>query len=79
MLTPKKHLDLDVSVVRICAIILRELTKRGVIELERLRNIVIRRTGPDGELAFLPAISMLYLFGKVDYHLKNDVIEYKAD
>jgi hypothetical protein len=78
MLTPRKHLDLDVSVLRISAIMLRELKKRGVIELERLRAIVIRRTGPDGELSFLPALGLLYLLGKVDYHLRNDSIEYKA-
>jgi hypothetical protein len=79
MLTPKKHLNLDVSVLRISAIILRELTKRGVIELERMRTIIIRRTGPDGELAFLSALNFLFLLGKVEYHLKNDTIEYKAD
>lgn len=78
MLTPRKHLNLDVSVLRISAIMLRELAKRGVIELERMRGIVIRRTGPDGELAFLQALSFLYLLGKVEYHPKNDTLEFKA-
>jgi hypothetical protein len=79
MLTPRKHLNLDVSVLRISSIMLRELRKRSVIELERLRAIVIRRTGQDGELSFLPALSFLFLLGKVEYHLKNDTLEYKAD
>jgi hypothetical protein len=78
MLTPRKHLNLHVSVLRVSSIMLRELAKRGVIELERMRAIIVRRTGPDGELSFLPALGFLYLLGKVEYHLKNDTIEYKA-
>ena len=79
MLSPRKHLNLDVSVLRISAIILRELTKRRVIELERMRGIIIRRTGQDGELSFLPALSFLFLLGRLEYHLQNDSLEYKAD
>jgi hypothetical protein len=57
MLAPKKHLNLDVSVVRIAAIVLRELQRRGVMEFERLRATVVRRVGFDGDLSFLPALS----------------------
>ncbi|MGJ5121714.1 ABC-three component system middle component 8 [Bradyrhizobium oligotrophicum] len=78
MLTPRKHLNLDVSVIRIASIMLRELQKRGVIEFERLRGIVIRRVGSDGDVTFLPALSFLYLLGKIEYHEKNDVVEYRA-
>jgi hypothetical protein len=79
MLTPRKHLNLDTSVLRISAIMLRELRKRGVMEFERLRGVVIRRVGTDGEITFLPALSFLFLLGKIEYHSKNDVIEYKAN
>jgi hypothetical protein len=78
MLTPRKHLDLDVSVLRVSALMLRELGKRGVMEFERLRAIVVKRAGPNAELAFLPALNFLFLLGKIDYHLKNDTIEFKA-
>jgi hypothetical protein len=78
MLTPKKHLNLDVSVLRVSAIMLRELRKRGVIEFEKLRLIVIRRVGDDGNLVFIPALSLLYLLGKLSYHTKNDTFEYVA-
>ena len=79
MLAPRKHLNLDVSVIRIAAIMLRELSKRSVIEMERLRSIVVRRVGPDGELSFLPALNFLYLVGKVEYHIQNDTLEFRAD
>jgi len=78
MLTPKKHLDLDVSVMRIAAIMLRELSRRGVIEFEKLRGIIIRRVGPDGDLSFMPALSFLFILGRVEYHMKNDTIEYRS-
>ena len=77
MLTPRKHLNLDVSVIRIAAIMLRELKKRSVVEMERLRTVVIRRVGPDGELSFLPALNFMFLVGKVEYHLQNDTLEFK--
>ena len=79
MLTPRKHLDLDTSVLRISGLLLKEIQKRGVVEFEKLRTLVLRRTGPDGELAFFPALDLLFLLGRVDYHLKNDTIEFKAD
>lgn len=79
MLTPRKHLNLDVSVLRVSALMLRELQKRGVIEFEKLRSFIIRRVGPDGEIAFLPALDFLYLLGRAEFHLKNDTIEYRAD
>jgi ABC-3C biological conflict system middle component len=78
MLTPRKHLNLDVSVLRISALMLRELRRRGVVEFEPLRKLVVRRVGADGELSFLPALGFLFLLGKVEYHLKNDTIEYKV-
>jgi hypothetical protein len=79
MLTPRKSLNLETSVLRISALMLRELQKRGVIEFERLRALVVRRVGTDGELVFLSALNFLFLLGRVEYHLKNDTLEFKAD
>ncbi len=78
MLTPKKHLNLEVSVLRVAALMLQQLRKRGVVEFERLRAYVIRRVGQDGELSFMPALNFLFLLDKVEYHIKNDTLEYKA-
>lgn len=77
MLSAKKHLNLDTSVIRIAAIMLRELGRKGVVEFDKLRALVIRRVGPDGDVMFLPALSFLFLVGKVEYHLKNDTVEYR--
>ena len=79
MLTPRKHLDLDTSVLRVSGLLLKEIQKRGVIEFEKLRALVVKRAGSDGELAFLPALDLLFLLGRAEYHLKNDTIEFRAD
>ncbi|MCZ0738660.1 ABC-three component system middle component 8 [Phreatobacter sp. AB_2022a] len=79
MLTPRKHLDLNTSLLRVAAIMLKELHKRGVIEMMMLKQRVIRRVGSNGELMFLPALNFLYLLGKVEYHVQNDTLEYRTD
>ena len=79
MLTPRKHLDLNTSLLRVSAIMLKELHKRGVVETLALKQRMIRRVGSNGELMFLPALSFLYLLGKVEYHVQNDTLEYRTD
>jgi hypothetical protein len=79
MLTPRKHLNLDTSLLRVFSLILREMQKRGVWEFEKLRAYVIRRVGVDGEIFFLAALDLLFLLGRAEYHLKNDTIEYRGD
>ncbi len=76
MLTPRKHLDLDTSLLRVSSIMLKELSKKGVVGFESLRSLVVRRVGANGDLAFLPALDFLFLLGRVEYHMKNDTLEY---
>lgn len=78
MLTPKKHLNLDTSLLRVFSLILHAMQMRSVWDFEKLRQYVVRRVGADGEIFFLSAIDLLFLLGRAEYHLKNDTIEYKA-
>jgi hypothetical protein len=78
MLTPRKHLDLDSSVLRVASILLKALKRPGVMEFERLRGVVLKRVGEGGEVSFLPALNFLYLLGRVEYHTQNDTIEYRS-
>ena len=77
MITPKKHLNLDASVMRVAAIILRETRKRRIIEFQSLRKKLLRAVGNDSDLVILPALSFLYLMGKIEYYPKNDSVEYR--
>lgn len=76
MLTPRKHLDLDSSLLRVASIMLRELHRRGAVEMTALKERVIKRIGTNGEMMFLPALNFLYLVGRVEYHTQNDTLEY---
>lgn len=76
MLTPKKHLDLDSSVIRVAAFVLLELKRRRVVELEKLRAYSVRRAGENADVSFIPSLSFLFLLGRLAYHPQNDTVEY---
>jgi hypothetical protein len=78
MLTPSKHLDLDRSVIRVASEVLVELRRRRMMEYGAVIRHVKRRVGDDGEAVVAPAISFLFLLGRIDYHSKNDTFEYRA-
>lgn len=42
MLAAEKHLNLDLSVLRIASVVLKALQRKGVIEFEKARGLVIR-------------------------------------
>jgi hypothetical protein len=78
MLTPSKHLDLDRSVIRVASEVLNELRRRRMMEYDAVIRYIKRRVGDDGEAVMAPAISFLFLLGRLDYHSKNDTFEYRA-
>ena len=76
MLSPTKHLDLDRSVLWVSGIILSELKRRRVLSFEAVRKLIKRRVKDDNDIVLIPALSFLYLVGRLDYHLKTDSFEY---
>lgn len=78
MLTPSKHLDLDRSALRVASVILSELQRRRVIPYDDVMRLVKRRIGDDGDVVVAPALSFLFLLGRVEYHARNDVFEYRG-
>lgn len=76
MLLPRKHLDPNTCTLRIASLVLAELLKRRAIRYDDLRNTMVRRAGADAELAFLPAMEVLFLLGRVEYREKTDSFEY---
>lgn len=75
MILARKHLDPNTCVLRVMTLILGELVRRRVAELDTLRQLVQRRSGDDALISFLPALEVLYLLGKIDFHPKTDTIE----
>ena len=78
MLTPSKHLDLDKSVVRVASEVLTELRRHRMMTCDAVTRLIKRRTGDDGDSVVAPALSFLFLIGRIDYHSKNDTFEYRA-
>jgi len=76
MLSPSKHLDLDRSVLRVSSIVLDALRKRRVLSHDRIVKLIRDRVGDDGDVVIAPALSFLYLLGRLEYHVKNDSFEY---
>lgn len=77
MITPHKHMNLEGSVLRVSALMVREIARRRTLEVEVLRERIVKKIGSDTELVFLPALSFLFLLGKIEYHPKTDSLEYK--
>lgn len=78
MLTPSKHLDLDKSALRVASEILAELRRRRLMAYADVVRLVKRRAGDDGDVVVAPAISFLFLLGRIEYHAKNDSFEYRS-
>jgi hypothetical protein len=78
MIKPAKHLNLDVCVVRIAAIILSHLQRHRVENCTKLLAKVRETAGTDAEVWFLPALDLVYLLGRLQYQAKNDTFEYIA-
>lgn len=77
MLRPHKHMDLDGSVLRAGALILRLLRTRRVMDLENLRRRVRLQVADDTDRVFGGALNLLYALERIEYHPKNDVVELK--
>ena len=76
MLLPRKHLDPNTCTLRIVALALAELLKRRAVKYDDLRSTMVRRAGADAELAFLPAMEVLFLLGRVEYRENTYSFEY---
>jgi hypothetical protein len=78
MLTPSKHLDLEKSVIRVASEVIADLRRNRIMPYEAVVRLIKRRTGDDGDAVLAPALSFLFLLGRIEYHAKNDSFEYRA-
>ena len=76
MITPTKHMNLDLSILRISSLILNHLRKRRIVTFDEALERVTNKVGKDAALVFSTALSFLFILGKVEYHLQTDSLEY---
>lgn len=76
MITPHKYLDLNLSLLNMGGVILTIVKENEVIKYDELLNKVILSRGNNAAEVFIPALSFLYIMGKIDYKKDIDAIEY---
>ncbi|OAV72938.1 hypothetical protein Barb6_00686 [Bacteroidales bacterium Barb6] len=76
MITPHKYLDLNLSLLNMGGVILNIIKETGIIKYDELLNKVISLHGNNATEIFIPALSFLYLMGRIEYKKDIDVIEY---
>ena len=75
MIRPAKHLDLNSCVLRTASILLSNLQSVRVCTYVDLRAS-LAAIGEDADITFVHAVHLLFLLGRVDYHLQTDSLEY---
>ncbi len=76
MITPQKHLNLEVSVVRMAAFLLKQLDRYNIMTMNEVTKSAKKLAGEDGAIILPSVLSFLYLLGKVEYHQQTDCIEF---
>ena len=76
MIAPHKYLDLNLSLLNLGGIILSIVKEDGVIKYDELLEKVTLSRGINAKEVFIPALSFLYLLGKIEYQKDIDTIEY---
>lgn len=76
MIAPHKYLDLDLSLLNLGGIILDIVKNEGAVRYDELLDKIILARGDNAKEVFIPALSFLYLLGKIEYQRDIDTIEY---
>lgn len=75
MLIPTKHTNPDQTALYASVIIMRRILSQRIIKFDELKKFVSNQID-GGEFLFMPALSLLFLLGTIQYHIKTDSIEY---
>ena len=76
MLRPTKHLNLPQCLLSVSAKMLRLLEKRRMMHHGELYDELNKRVGSSVQELFVPAVSFLFLLGRLEYHSQTDSFEY---
>ncbi len=72
---PTKHTNPDQTAIYAATLMLKYLTKNRICNFNELKSF-IEKNIEGGEFLFIPALSILFLLGKIKYHIKTDSIEF---
>ena len=72
---PDKYTHPDKAIISSSYVLLKLLMRKRLVSFDELQDTIVNYT-KSGNVLFLPAISLLYLWGLIEYHPKNDSFEY---
>ncbi|HDL1112645.1 TPA: hypothetical protein PWU90_000805 [Mannheimia haemolytica] len=72
---PNKYTHPDKAIISSSYELLKRLREERVVSFDEMQETIVKYT-QSGNILFLPAISLLFLWGLVEYHPKNDCFEY---
>lgn len=75
MLRPTKYSHPDSTVISVSLLLLRALKESRIIEYSELLKMTKSHIS-GGENLYIPALSFLFIMGKVRYHQNTDSFEY---
>lgn len=75
LLFPTKNMDPDLTVLAMSSVLLRHLKKVRFETIDTLREVVVNYNKRGGSL-LVPSLELLFLLGLIQYHRKNDLVEY---
>lgn len=75
MLWPSKHTEPRYTVLAVSAVLLRLLRMHRIVTVPDAQGRVLSYE-PDNAPLFIPALTLLFGLGLIEYHKKSDSIEY---
>lgn len=75
LLFPTKNMNPDLTIMAISSVLIKHLKKHRFETLEGLRA-VIEKHNKRGASLLEPSLKLLFILGLVEYHGKNDLVEY---
>lgn len=64
---PSKYMDLDTCALRVPAVVLEALLGTHALLFEDVVDLVVEEAGQDAKYNLAPALSLLYLAGRIEY------------
>lgn len=77
LLNPNKNADPDLTIMASSTFLLKRLKKNQFETITDLRLLLLE-SNKDSVSLLEPSLEFLFLLGLIEYHPKNDLIEYKS-
>jgi hypothetical protein len=76
LLKPSKYTDPQTSILAVVAVIMQVLNGVKRLRFVELHERVVSRLGDDAKENFMPALSFLFVVGRISYAEEADYFEY---